>query len=315
MRTLPPDWFLRVRLKMRHMQLLVALDEHRNVHRAASELNMSQPAASKLLGELEALLGVTLFERLPRGVAPNWYGEILIRHSHTMLAELRNAGEELTALHAGNGGRASVGTVAPAITLISSAIDLVHRRRADLQFSVDLDVSHVLVHALMEGIYDFVLARLPEDRAPDPFCYEALGSESLCFVCRRDHPLVDRDEVTLTDMLPYTWVLEPHDGLLRQTVNALLRDHGAGSPRQIVDTRSVLVSMSLVGRSDMITVISEEVAELLFDMRHFHRLPFREPVTVKAFGLISLADRRLSPGARVLAEALRETARGDGLAL
>ena len=90
---LAPDWFLRVRLKLRHLQLFLALEEHRNLHRAAASLAISQPAASKLLGDLESQLGVTLFERHSRGVTPNWYGEIVIRHARSILSELHHAGE------------------------------------------------------------------------------------------------------------------------------------------------------------------------------------------------------------------------------
>lgn len=85
MGVLGENWFLDVRLKLRHYQLFLAIDEHRNLHRAAAQLNMSQPAASKLLSDLEANLGIRLFERHSRGLSPNWYGEIMIRHAHSML--------------------------------------------------------------------------------------------------------------------------------------------------------------------------------------------------------------------------------------
>jgi len=48
-----PDWYLRSRLKMRQVLLLVALEEQRNMHRAAASLRMTQPAATRLLGRAE----------------------------------------------------------------------------------------------------------------------------------------------------------------------------------------------------------------------------------------------------------------------
>jgi DNA-binding transcriptional LysR family regulator len=48
--------------------LLTAICDEGNIHRAAEVLNMSQPAASKLLKDLEDMLGVSLFERQPRGM-------------------------------------------------------------------------------------------------------------------------------------------------------------------------------------------------------------------------------------------------------
>ena len=116
MSPLPHDWFMRVRLKLRHLQLFIALEDLRNLHRAAERLGMSQPAASKLLGELEGQLGLALFERHPRGITPNWYGETVIRHARGILSSLHQAGDELNALQAGSAGSVSVGTVmAPAV--------------------------------------------------------------------------------------------------------------------------------------------------------------------------------------------------------
>ena len=70
-------WYVRTRLKTRQLLLLVALDEEGNIHRAADALSMSQPAASKLLRELEEMLDAPLFERMPRGMrltAASWEG-------------------------------------------------------------------------------------------------------------------------------------------------------------------------------------------------------------------------------------------------
>lgn len=300
MKTLPPNWFLRVRLKMRHLQLFVALDEHRNIHRAASTLGMSQPAASKLLGELENMLEVTLFERQSRGVVPNWYGEILIRHARIVLAELHNTGEELSALHSGHGGIATVGTVDPAVARLSCAIDLLQRSRPNLQFGVDVDVSHNLVEGLLQGRFDFVLARIPEEHSAGIFLYQEIGEEDLCFVCRDGHPLGSLKTVGIADLAAYTWVIQPHDGLLRQRVDALLLRHQARPPRQIVDTRSPLVSIMLVDKSDAITVMSRDVARFLCQLQRFQILPFPERISVKPFGLVQLRGRPLSPAATAL---------------
>ena len=65
---------LRSRLKTRQLNLLVHLDDERSVMRAAAAAGMTQPAASKLLREIEAALDVKLFERHARGIAPTWYG-------------------------------------------------------------------------------------------------------------------------------------------------------------------------------------------------------------------------------------------------
>lgn len=296
MGVLGENWFLDVRLKLRHFQLFLALDEQRNLHRAASQLNMSQPAASKLLSDLEANLGIRLFERHPRGLTPNWYGEIMIRYAHSMLSALHHTGEELNALSAGSAGTVAVGTVmAPAVTLLTSAIERVHRDRPGLKISVDVDVSKVLVPRLLEGELDFAITRIPAGIDAERFVFEEIGEEELCFVCRKGHPLADKTPLSLADMAAYPWSLQPTGALMRQRVDSLFLHHQVVPPRQIVDTADLLLSLALVDKSDTITVTTREVADLLCPPQRFYLLPFSETLSVQPYGLVSLRHQRLSP--------------------
>lgn len=307
MGALDENWFLHARLKLRHFQLFLALDEQHNLHRAAAQLNMSQPAASKLLSDLEANLGVRLFERQPRGLTPNWYGEIMIRHAHSVLSSLRHTGEELTALRDGNLGTVAVGTVmAPAVTLLTSAIERVHRDRPGLKISVDVDVSKALVPRLLEGELDFAITRIPAGSDIECFVFEEIGEEELCFVCREGHPLTGKAPLNLGDMAAYPWSLQPPGALMRQRVDSLFLHHQVAPPRQIVDTTDMLVSLALVSKSDTITVTTRETADLLCTPQRFHLLPFSEALSVQPYGLVSLRHQRLSPGAAVLMSTLRE---------
>ncbi len=304
---LPPDWFLRARLKFRHLQLFVALDEQRNLHRAAESLGMSQPAASKLLGDLETQLGMALFERHPRGLTPNWYGECLIRHARGIVSQLQHAGEELNALEAGNAGVVSVGTVmAPAVTLLTSAIERVHRDLPGLKIGVDVGVSRDLIPRLLEGELDFAITRIPAGFPAERFVFEEIGEEALCFVCREGHPLSGQSPLSLEAMAAYPWALQPPGALMRQRVDGLFLQHGVVPPSQIVDTTDVLVALALVDKSDTLTVTTRETADLLCAPQRFRRLPFEEALSVQPYGLVSLRDRRLSPGAATLMSTLRE---------
>ena len=112
------DWYMRANLKPRHLQMLVSLDDYRNIGKVAASLNVTQPAVSKALGELERGLGLGLFERGARGVNPTAYGECLIRHARTVLRNLAQARDELRDLMQGASGKVAVGALpaaAPAL--------------------------------------------------------------------------------------------------------------------------------------------------------------------------------------------------------
>src|SRR5512146_826850 len=101
--------FARPHLKTHQLAFLVHLDEERCLARAAEAAGLTQPAASKLLRQVEVTLGVQLFERQPRGMVPTGYGEILIRRARAALAELGLARKEIAALRSGLLGKAIVG--------------------------------------------------------------------------------------------------------------------------------------------------------------------------------------------------------------
>lgn len=296
MGVLDDNWFLDARLKLRHFQLFLALDEQRNLHRAAKQLNMSQPAASKLLGDLEANLGIRLFDRHPRGLTPNWYGEVVIRHAHSMLSTLRHTGEELNALREGNAGTVAVGTVmAPAVTILTSAIERVHRDQPGLKISVDVDVSKVLVPRLLEGELDFAITRIPAGVDAEWFVFEEIGEEELCFVCRKGHPLAEKTPLSLADMSAYPWSLQPTGALMRQRVDSLFLHHQVTPPRQIVDTADLLLSLALVDKSNTITVTTREAADLLCSPQRFHLLPFSETSAYSPMGWSAYATSGFHP--------------------
>ncbi|WP_447927925.1 LysR substrate-binding domain-containing protein [Vreelandella sp. EE27] len=307
MGVLEDDWFLDARLKLRHFQLFLALEEQRNLHRAARQLHISQPAASKLLSDVEFNLGVRLFDRHSRGLTPNWYGEVMVRQAHSILSTLRHTGEELNALQRGHLGTVAVGTVmAPAVTLLTSAIEKVHRDRPALKISVEVDVSKALVPRLLEGELDFAITRIPAGHDIEHFVFEEIGEEKLCFVCREGHPLASTETLTLADMARFPWSLQPPGALMRQRVDSLFLHHRIEPPRQVVDTADLLVSLALVSKSDTITVTTQETADLLCAPQRFCRLPFSETLSVPPYGLVSLRHQRLSPGAAVLMSMLRE---------
>jgi DNA-binding transcriptional LysR family regulator len=231
----------------------------------------------------------------------------MIRHAHSMLSALRHTGEELNALGEGNAGTVAVGTVmAPAVTLLTSAIERVHRDRPGLKISVDVDVSKVLVPRLLEGELDFAITRIPAGVDAERFVFEEIGEEELCFVCRQGHPLTDKEHLSLADMTGFPWSLQPTGALMRQRVDSLFLHHQVAPPNQIVDTADLLLSLALVDKSDTITVTTREAADLLCPPQRFHLLPFSETLSVQPYGLVSLRHQRLSPGAAALMSTLRE---------
>ena len=105
------DRVLRSNIKLRHLQLLVALDQFRHLGRTAEFLSVSQPAVSKMLSEVESMFGLQLFERSTRGSEPTAGGQSIIRFARSVLAEYDRTRDEIRAVESGAAGRTRVGAM------------------------------------------------------------------------------------------------------------------------------------------------------------------------------------------------------------
>lgn len=182
---IPATASIRTRLRLRHLQLILAVWEHGSLRRASDEIGMTQPAATKALHELEDLLGVTLFERHARGIDPTIFGEAVIRYARVVFADLGTLREELVAIESGNVGAVRLGAVmAPSPDLLTTTIVALKEAHPKLHITVQIDTSDVLVQALQEDQLDLVVGRVPNGWPADDLTFETTGEEPLSLVTR-----------------------------------------------------------------------------------------------------------------------------------
>jgi DNA-binding transcriptional LysR family regulator len=305
-----PDWYLRSRLKMRQVLLLVALDEQRNMHRAAASLRMTQPAATRLLGGLERTLGMKLFERGPRGLTPNAYGESLIRHARAMLSTLDHAREEMNALAEGAAGRIALGALLVAApVLVPLALARFKKSHPNHTVLVQEGSAMALLPALRRGELDLVVGRVSSDVPAEGLEFEAFYSEPMQVVARPGHPLARRRALRLRDLADETWIVPAPDAPYRRRLDAAFRQAGIAPPRRLVESVSVVVNKMLVQKSDMLGVMPRTVAREYAALGLLRILPLKLPPPSGPVGVITAIGRPLPPGAPDLIQALREAAR------
>ncbi|MGZ5271154.1 MAG: LysR family transcriptional regulator, partial [Ramlibacter sp.] len=191
------DRVLRSNIKLRHLQLLVALDQFRHLGRTAEFLSVSQPAVSRMLGEVESMLGFLLFERSTRGTQPTVAGVGMVRFARGVLAEYERTREEIAAHDSGAAGRTRVGSMVVALpTVVSPAVALLKRRAAQATVLVEEgDLTHLLPK-LRIGELDVFVGRLEPGYASPDLVTEALYNEPMKAVCHPADPLAGKARVT-----------------------------------------------------------------------------------------------------------------------
>ena len=304
------SWFNASRLKTRHLLLLLHLYEQRSVLRAAEAANMTQPAASKLLSEMEGILGVPLFERHARGVEPTWYGQVLIRRARAALSEIGRAHDEIAAMRSGRMGQAAIGTVVnPGTTLVPQAIAAVKRDFPDILIRVEMDYSRPLVAKLLDGQLDIVIGRILGPEGAGDLEFEPLADEPHSVIVRAGHPLTQRSELTHADLIEYGWIMPPAASVLRTRLDSMFLEHGLAPPQNIIETASLPVIIHLLRHSDLLTALPAESVAPYLQTAQMQVLPIELGVRMEFFGIIRRRDQQLSPGAERVLESLRATAR------
>ena len=309
MDTTNPNWFLKARLKTRQLLLLIALDDYRNIHRAAEELHMTQPAASKQIKDLEEMLDVRLFERLPRGMEPTIYGETMIRHARMALTSLALAHDDIVALRAGLAGQVEVGVImSPAMGLLPRAIARIKEQAPLLRIGVPVESSNVLLVKQQRGTLDIMIGRNLEKDESTGLIYEELTEEPACAVVRPGHPLLENRQLELKDIADRPWILPPPGSILRHRFDMMFRRAGLAPPVNVVDTTALLLITALLQQTDSLHVMPQEVAQYYASLNVMRILPIELPCKMDAFGIIRQQDHLLSPGADLLLKAVRAAA-------
>ena len=299
----------RGRLKTRHIVLLVHLDEQRSVLKAAKACHMTQPGASKLLSELEDSLGVQLFRRLPRGVEPTSYGEVMMRHARSALAEMDRAQEEIAALRSGLTGEVAIGAVVnPGMNVVPAAVVSLKESHPRIRVSIDIDNSDVLVRRLLKAELDIVVARIPSFREAGEVSFDPLAGETHRVIARAAHPFAARRRLDLGDLVGQPWILPPSGSLLRERLDSLFAHRGFGPPRNVVETASLPVITSLLQRANIVTALQAETVDPYLRSGLLKVLPIALGLEMAPFGIVTRRNHRISPSAEALLAALRDAA-------
>ena len=297
------------RLKLRQLRLLVTVGEYGSIQHAARELQISQPAATKLIQDLEIDFEVKLFERTNRGVVPTAYGDALIRHGKLILAQVSNAAQELDDLTEGSTGRVVIGTLlAAAPNLLPGAIDTLLNERPNVAIEVVEGTNKALMPALFSGEIDMIVGRLPSYRHRGRLVQERLFDERILSVVGRQHPLAGVKSVSFRQIKPFGWILPPLDTTLRRQVDQYFVSQGQYVPPVTLESVSYLTNRSLLQARDLVGLMPEHVVSCDVDGGSLVEVDWTVPFGKGPIGVSYRGPDTLSPAGAAFLNALRRTA-------
>lgn len=309
LQTSPTDRVLRSNLKLKHLQLLVALDQFRHLGRAAEFLSLTQPAVSKTLAEVERLFDLPLFLRSTRGTEPTPYGQTVVRFARSVLADFERARDELAAVASGAAGRVRVGAMVVATpVLLMQAIALMKSHSKQTTVLVEEGDLTRLLPRLRQGELDLFIGRLEPGYAAPDLDTEAFHDEAMCIVAGPQHALAGRPRLSWADLADQPWVMPPPWASSRIKLHQMFYKHRLDPPVDVIETASFLVTLSCMQERACLGFWARSVAEH-YQARGLARvLPVKMPIELPPVGLITLRGRARTPAAEQFMHCLRQAA-------
>jgi DNA-binding transcriptional LysR family regulator len=303
------------RFKMRQFALVQKLVEVGNLHDAAAALYMSQPAATKLLQEIEEALGAALFVRHPRGMKPTPYGYLAARHGELIFAELQKMQEAVGGLHSGITGNVNIGAIMAAVPeAISPALIAMAQDHPTVAISLQIGTNDGLLREVRAGRLDFAVCSMNEIADVHPLTYLPLSDEVPAVVAGIANPILGRPNLDLKDIHSERWIL-PAAGTpeLRSVEDAF---HAAGLPLPLksIRTASMIATAILVGNTPMLAVVPKSVSRFFFGLQLIGVVDVQLSANSEPYGLVCGACRPLSPAAGALWSLIKKAAGGSATA-
>nr|MEC9420218.1 LysR substrate-binding domain-containing protein [Pseudomonadota bacterium] len=309
---------LRRGMKISHLRLLAELAKHTRLTDAASALGMSQPAASRLISEVERVAEADIYVRSGRGIELTDIGYKLAERCVRILQEFADAGRDIEQHKSGQSGHVSIGSVTgPAIEYVLPAIRHVRLSYPDISISVEVGPSLDLAPMLEDGRLDFSLSRVPVDEDPDLFEERPLLREPACLVARTDHPLTRlATPVPAEALLGFDWVLPPVGAPIRTTTEQALRDKGLGLPTKVLTTSSFLFTVTTVQRTNAIAAVAQSVASSFAENADgspgtITALESDLTLSVETYSFLTRKGQVLTPVARIVAREVLRAITGE----
>jgi LysR family transcriptional regulator, pca operon transcriptional activator len=296
------------RMKLRHIACFLEVASRAGFGRAAQSLNLTQPAVSRAIRELEDILGAPLFERGRGGAALTAQGEAFRAHAGTAYAELGRGVDTIAQARAG-GLAVEVG-VLPTVAARVMPRAVLRAKEDGLTATVRIEAgpNEWLLDRLKQGRLDLMVGRLAEPQAMLGLSFEHLYSEEIVAVARPGHPAADGKPARLSDLARLTLLIPTAGSIIRPEVDRLFLSEGLARPGDVIETVAHPFARAYVRASDAVWLISFGVVAEDLGEGALIRLPLSAKVAGGPVGLTMRAGAPLSPAAQMLARAVRKVA-------
>lgn len=293
------------RIKFRHIQCFVEIAREQSFKRAATKLCLTQPAISKTVKELEAIIGATLMDRSRAGIELTSQGEVFLHFAQMSLASLQQglAGVE----HEGKALKETlnVGALPSVAAWLMPVVASEFSTLAPNAMLRIVDGPHsYLAERLRLGELDLVIGRMAGPDSMQGISFTQLYSEEVVLVVRPGHPLIDNPDVT--HIVDWPVIYPPEGSAIRPLVERVMIANGVGDIPNRIETVSVPFGRTHTISTDAVWFISGGVVANDIRDGQLMKLPIDMSLTQGPVGLMTRPSAPLSAIGQVFQLAVQQ---------
>lgn len=296
------------RLKLRHLALLQSVERHRTLSRVAVEVNLSQPAITKALREVEDIFMTKLFERTPRGLVATSAGKAVLHFALVTLADMESTTRVLSAIDTGLTGRVRIGmTPQMPEALLHAAISHLLGQSPRVSVLAKEGTTDELVAALSAREIDCAIGRSFDDSVGVDIAQEPIYEQEPCLlVAARSRARLSRGPLNWARLAELDWISPPPNTPMRRTFSAIFLSAGVQPPSPIVETMSLrTIETVLRNVPNGVTILAKDIVAELVQRGDCAALPYKLTWNLPPVSFFVSRHMAQHPTVRSLATAIR----------
>jgi len=310
------DWESRIgrRLGLRDLHVFFTVVQRGSMAKAAQQLNVTQPAVSKAIGDLEHTLGVRLLDRRPQGVEPTIYGHALLKRGNAVFDELKQSIRDIEFLADPTIGEVRIGcseTLAGAILL--PAIRQFSQQHPGVVLRIEETGLTLELSALRERLLDFAVLRwsqtFADEYLADDLDIDIFFQDELVVAAGSQSRWARRRKIDLAELVSEPWIMSSPNSWNYMEVAEAFRARGLDMPKISLETVSTPVRVGLLATGPYIATFPRSVLRLYDNPSSLKVLPVDLPVRPWPVVIVTLKNRTLSPVVRRFIESAREVSK------
>jgi DNA-binding transcriptional LysR family regulator len=298
------------RLKMRHLVLLLQIEQHGSLTRVAQQMASSQPAVTNALAELESMFGMPLFERSSRGMLPTALGSVVLERARAMIHDLDHLARDMEAVAVGHAAHLHIGVI-PFISgqLLAGALNRVHAsmgRRVTV--TIHEGTSDQLLLQLRDHVVDVVIGRASSSVDLSRTRFEVLYRQRPRLIAsRRLAAKLARVKLDWYRLLTLDWILgAPHTPMREQVVDLFLAA-GTAPPVPVVESySSKLIGEMIASSEEAVSIVPADIAEELVRIAGVAIVPYSFEWTLPPIAMFTRSEGPHSAAQNLFVESLRQ---------